>query len=156
VSQHHIEAIEAKRVEPVLKLRTRRSLNANKDQTMTVKTQRLDQTRQGSGKRFDADFQREAVALLEAGRSATQLSRELGVSTWSLSRWKKAHHAAGAAGAGQAGRSPILASGGEASSMMRADELLRLRHELNLVTRQRDILKKALGILSQEPPSVTR
>lgn len=104
---------------------------------------------QGSGKRFDVEFQKEAVALLLAGRNATQLARELGVSTWSLSRWK-AKHAAGAAAAGQSWHSPDLARGGEAGSVAMADELLRLRSELQVVTRQRDILKKALGILGQD------
>jgi transposase len=122
---------------------------------MTAKKQTSAPKSQGSGKRFDEDFRREAVALLEAGRSATQLSRELGVSTWSLSRWKT-RHAAGGTGAGQAGRSPVLAGAGPASSVAMADELVRLRTELGFITRQRDILKKALGILGQEQPGVIR
>ncbi len=108
---------------------------------------------QGCGKRFDVEFQKEAVALLLAGRNATQLARELGVSTWSLSRWK-AKHAAGAAAEGQNGRSPDLARSGEASSVAMAEELLRLRSELQVVSRQRDILKKALGILGQDQSNV--
>jgi hypothetical protein len=36
-----------------------------------------------------------------------------------------------------------------------ADELVRLRAELFMVTRQRDILKKALAILGQEQLNAT-
>jgi hypothetical protein len=37
-----------------------------------------------------------------------------------------------------------------------ASELTQVRAELYAVTRQRDILKKALAILGQESPSVIR
>src|SRR3974377_323687 len=44
------------------------------------------------GKRFSEEFQRGAVRMLERGeRTAKQLSRELGVSEWSLKRWAKFH-----------------------------------------------------------------
>ncbi len=43
-----------------------------------------------SGVRFDAEFKQEAVRLLlTSGRTATQLSRELGVSSWRLGKWKQ-------------------------------------------------------------------
>jgi transposase len=99
-------------------------------------------------KQFDEEFRREAVALLEAGRNATQLSRELGVSTWSLCQWKKRW--AGAAQAAAPGQSPQSLRAGEASPVALADEVARLRAELHTVSRQRDILKKALSILGQD------
>ena len=83
---------------------------------------------------------------MEAGRNATQLSRELGVSTWSLSRWRK-RHGAGGDGVGSVGRSPKGANGGDASAVTLANELAQVRAELYTVTRQRDILKKALALL---------
>lgn len=98
------------------------------------------------------EFQQEAVQILEAGRNAAQLSRELGVSTWSLSRWRKLH-GAGGAGVGSLGRSPKGANGGDASAVQLAAELARVRSELYTITRQRDILKKALAILGQESPN---
>ena len=107
-----------------------------------------------SPQRFDEEYKREVVALLEAGRSATKLSRELGVSTWSLGRWKK-RYGTGAAAATGPERSDTPVRVGEASPVALADELIRLRAELHMVSRQRDILKKALGILSQEPPPFT-
>jgi transposase len=108
-----------------------------------------------SQQRFDEEFKREVVALLEAGRSATKLSRELGVSTWSLGQWKKRYGTGKAAAAG-AERSDKPVRAGDASAVALADEVLRLRAELHQVSRQRDILKKALGILSQDPPPFTR
>lgn len=89
------------------------------------------------------------MRILEAGRSATQLSRELGVSTWSLGRWKKRHGVGGAA-VGSLGRSPKGAYGGAANTVALADELAQVKAELYAVGRQRDILKKALAILGQE------
>jgi transposase-like protein len=44
----------------------------------------------GSGERYDAEFKQEAVRLLlTSGKTASQLARELRVSSWSLSRWKR-------------------------------------------------------------------
>jgi len=104
------------------------------------------------GKRFSTEFRQEAVRILEAGRSAAQLSRELGVSSWSLGRWKK-RYGVGGAGAGSGGRSPNGTSGGDANAVALAGELAQVRAELYTVTRQRDILKKALAILGQESPN---
>jgi transposase-like protein len=64
----------------------------------------------------------------------------LGISEWSLSRWcqQYAHPAPAAAAADP-----------------RA-EVARLRRELEGVSRQRDILKKALALLGQEPWNATK
>lgn len=97
-----------------------------------------------NGKRFDEEFRREAVALLERGRSATQLARELGVSTWSLCQWKKRYGTQGTAAQGCSGSTAGKAAAGDLAV---TDELLRLRAELHAVSRQRDILKKALTIM---------
>jgi transposase len=80
--------------------------------------------------------------MLKSGeRSAQQLSQELGVSVWSLKRWSKEFWIGGQAGSGASTLS-------EPASAL---EMARLRRELEFVTRQRDILKKALGILGQDP-----
>ena len=90
---------------------------------------------------YDEEFKRNAVELLESGeRSAVQLSQELGVSDCSLGKWKRQY--------GQQGREAL--SGPEAS------RIVELERELLAVTRQRDILKKALAILGQEPNNSTR
>jgi transposase-like protein len=121
-----------------------------------MKSTTFRETRHPCTKRYDQDFRREALALLKAGRGNTQLGRELGVPSGTLTRWKReAREGAGGAAAGQAGLGPVLASGGGPSALASADEVAALRAELALVTRQRDILKKALGILGQDQSSGT-
>ncbi len=103
------------------------------------------------GRRFDEEFKRDAVRMLESRiRTAEQLAAELGVSSWSLKRWAKVYGQDSAAG-GPPGGGPPVADG--AALML---ENARLRRELETVSRQRDILKKALGILGQEPPNSTK
>jgi transposase len=93
--------------------------------------------------RYDEEFKRHAVELLESGeRSAVQLGRELGVSDCSLGKWKRQY--------GRQGRGAPSAHGADQS---RIGELER---ELAAVSRQRDILKKALAILGQEPNNSTK
>ena len=107
----------------------------------------MNKNRNAKGRRFDEEFRREAVALLEKGRSATQLARELGVSTWSLCQWKKRY---GRRGNGVSARQSGSPRKGAAADVALADEVLRLRAELHAVSRQRDILKKALTIMGQD------
>jgi transposase-like protein len=96
------------------------------------------------GKRFDEEFQRDAVRMLESGeRTIGQLSQELGVSTWSLKRWSKVH----------SGKDKAATVGSLSAVEL---ENAKLRRELETVSRQRDILKKALGILGQEPNNFTK
>ena len=81
-----------------------------------------------------------AVALVRSGRSATEVARDLGVSTWSLNRW------VALAKAGTLPSEPKTL----ATETAEQRELRRLRQQLAYVERQRDILKKALGICSAE------
>lgn len=106
-------------------------------------------------RQYDEQFKRDAVALLEGGRSATQLARELGVSQWNLRDWKELYAAGGAAVSSQA-RSATGTNAGAASSVELAVQLADMRRELETVIRQRDILKKALAIVAQEPLGATR
>jgi transposase len=94
-------------------------------------------------RQYDEEFKRNAVELLESGeRTAVQLGRELGVSDCSLGKWKRQYGRQG-----QASRSGL---GAEQS------RIAELERELAAVSRQRDILKKALAILGQEPNNSTR
>jgi transposase-like protein len=45
--------------------------------------------RNKSGRRYDADFKENAVALVKAGRSFKEVANDLGVSSWSLRVWLK-------------------------------------------------------------------
>ena len=94
-----------------------------------------------TGRRYDREFKNNAVALVQSGRTITEVARDLGVTKWSLGHWVKQ------AKSGQALREPKTVSGESADQR----ELRRLRQELEY------ILKKALGILSAEmPPHASR
>jgi transposase len=89
---------------------------------------------------YDEEFKRNAVELLERGeRSAVQLSRELGISDCALGKWKRQYGKA-ARNSGQAEQSRIA----------------QLERQVEYLSRQRDILKKALAILGQEPSDSTK
>lgn len=91
-------------------------------------------------RRYDREFKENAVALIQSGRSITEVSRDLGVSHWSLSRWLK-----------DAQRGQVLSEPRTLSSETPEQrELRRLRQENDYLRRQRDILKKACSILSAE------
>ena len=88
-----------------------------------------------SGRRYDAQFKEQAVRMaLSSGKSICCVARELGLSPHTLKDWKETH----------------LENGGSAVALDLENQ--RLRRELERVTQQRDILKKSLGILFQEPP----
>ncbi|MDQ3621006.1 MAG: transposase [Verrucomicrobiota bacterium] len=95
-----------------------------------------------SGRRYDREFKNNAVALVRSGRTITEVARDLGVTKWSLGRWVEQ------ARTGQTLSEPRTL----AVETSEQRELRRLRQELEYVSRQRDILKKALGILSAEMP----
>lgn len=93
----------------------------------------------GSGRRYDAPFKEQAVKLvLSSGRPADRIAKELGVSGPALRKWRDDYLARGQTRDRTAAELHI--------------ENQRLRRELERVTTQRDILKKSLGILSEEPP----
>ena len=83
------------------------------------------------------------MALVRAGRTVSQVARDLGVTTWSLSRWVQI------ANGGQAQKQPATL----AAETPEQRELRRLKQENDYLRQQRDILKKALGILSAESAS---
>lgn len=94
------------------------------------------------GRRYDAEFKESAVALVLKGRSVTEVARDLGCSTWSLGRWVQLHEN----GHKQAQPQTLAAESSEQR------EMRRLRQENDYLRRQRDILKKALSIVSNEHP----
>lgn len=96
----------------------------------------------GTKKRtYDEQFKRDAVALLEGGRKAAQLARELGIYHWNL-RDRKQRYGTEAAAGSQPARSAGLANAGGSSSVAAAVEIASLRRELDSIRAQTDILKK--------------
>jgi len=99
------------------------------------------------GRRYDREFKNNAVALVRGGRTMSGVSRELDVSLWSLSRWVEA------ARKGEPLKEPQTLE----AETPEQRELRRLCREIEHLKEQRDILKKALGILSAEmPPPASR
>lgn len=94
-------------------------------------------------RQFDEAFKQEAVRLWRtSGRSAEATAQELGISVFNLYKWGREGAAPRAAGEL---RPP------ESKEELHA-EVERLRLELARMTEQRDILKKAAGILSEPSP----
>lgn len=94
-------------------------------------------------KRYDATFKRDAVELLlTSGKPLKVLARELGVCDVTLRTWRDRQLAK---------TKPIESDGQTLNARQLALELRRTQRELQVANRRNDILKKALGILSQEP-----
>jgi transposase len=83
---------------------------------------------------FSEEFKQEAVQMLLDGHTAASVADRLGLSsTNSLYRWKK----------------ELLHRAGPAARSL-GDRVAQLEEELRRVERERDILKKALAILSRQ------
>jgi transposase len=95
------------------------------------------------GRRYDREFKEKAVALVLGGRSQGEVSRELGVSAWSLGEWVKKARAG----------HPAAQPGTLCAESAEQRELRSLRQEVGRLREQREILKKALGICSAQMPS---
>lgn len=90
-------------------------------------------------KQYDKQFKLEAVRLIvEEGRSVASVARDLGLNANSLHHWKKQFAGDGAEAFPGHGR---LKPGDE--------ELRRLKRELQVVTQERDILKKAIAFFAK-------
>ena len=99
------------------------------------------------GRRYDREFKENAVALVRGGRTIAAVARDLNVSQWSLGHWVRAVERGGAMSEPKT----------VAAETPEQRELRRLRQEVAYLREQRDILKKACGILSAGmPPDVLR
>lgn len=89
---------------------------------------------------FSEEFKREAVRQLEKGdRIAADLSRELGINRNQLYKWQQQINVKGGA-----------AFPGKGRQSGSAAEIARLKRELERVTEERDILKKAAQFFAKE------
>ena len=93
------------------------------------------------GRRFDAEFKREVAALAsKPGAKQEQVARDLGVSAFSVARWKK-----------QYGTPPPVASAPGVSVAELEHRIRALERENADLREQRTILKKAVAIFSEPP-----
>lgn len=83
---------------------------------------------------YTNEFRQECVnLLLSSGRGLKRVAAELGISSNALRTWRD--------------RAPIADA---------AAEIRRLQREVEYLRRQREILKKAMSILSEDPQSGMR
>ena len=100
---------------------------------------------------YTAEFRKDAVDLvLHHERPLKQVARELGVSATSLRAWVNETLGAGSAGAAEPGRKPGEQAEADSPQGLQA-RLRRLERENEYLRRQRDILKKAMSILGEDP-----
>ncbi len=89
-------------------------------------------------RKFSREFKLEAVRMVtEGGHSLAQVARDLDIRPDMLRRWRK-----------QVQEDPEQAFPGVGQRKAREEEMWQLRRKLDRVTAERDILKKALGIVS--------
>jgi transposase len=91
-------------------------------------------------KRYDEAFRKDAVeTLINSGEPLKRVAREIGVSSWTLRKWREAY------------LEKAEPEAGMPSVRETYNELRKLKAENRVLKRQRDILKKVLGILSEPP-----
>ena len=94
--------------------------------------------------RYDKSFKEQAVRMwMNSGRSAEFTAKELGVSVFDLYKW----------GRDMKEIKQVEPEREPTTLAEYKEKVKRLEKELARVTEQREILKKAAGILSQTPPS---
>ena len=95
-------------------------------------------------RKYDKDFKRDAVEMvIRSGKSAAEVGKELGINGNMLARWRQEHLDRMDQSCGALPESGMKPSEVEAENR-------RLRKELAYVSEQREILKKAISIFSQE------
>ncbi len=93
-------------------------------------------------RKYDQGFKEEAVRhLLTSGKQLKEIAEDLGIHPSTLREWRNAYWARQEAGNSH--------EEDPATTKALADKMKNLQKENDLLRRQRDILKKALGILSQ-------
>jgi transposase-like protein len=97
-----------------------------------------------SRRRHSKEYRKEAVELLLTGRTLRELAPELGISAMTLQRWKEEYLL-------EFSEQPADAA--NLSPLKMQQELQRLRKENQKLKLHQEILKKAMGILSDLPPA---
>jgi transposase len=93
-------------------------------------------------KTYDKEFKRNALELFSQGqKTQSELEKDMGIALGSLARWKRDLATEG-----------LSAFRGQGRIRPFEEEAQRLRKELQLVTQEREILKKAMGVIWREKP----
>jgi len=92
-------------------------------------------------RQYTKEFKTEAVRLvIEEGRTISEVARDLGINENLLHRWKK-----------KSEEGKIEPFPGKGRLSPEDEELRQLRRENKRLRMERDILKKAVAIFSEEP-----
>lgn len=101
------------------------------------------------GRTYTEEFRRDAVELLlSSGKQVTQVARELDVNVNSLRTWRDRFLNQSGSGSHDA-VGEVAGAGASVEDL--ADQIKQLKKENEYLRRQRDILKKATSILSEDP-----
>ena len=93
------------------------------------------------GKQYDKEFKIEAVRLAsEPGNTQTQVQHDLGIGQGMISRWKR-----------ELNLDSEHAFPGKGNLKPQDEEVRNLKREVEKLRRERDILKKAVAIFSEDP-----
>lgn len=84
--------------------------------------------------RYDDEFKKMIVDLVQSGRSITSLSSEYGISTPTIYKWVNLYK-------------PISTSNGEVTSNK---EIAKMKKEIARIKMENEILKKAIAIFTKE------
>ncbi len=87
---------------------------------------------------FTPEFKRDAVRLVEQGKTITEVARDLGIARSLLQYWKRQHSR------------PPTASPATGDSPGDAERVRQLEKELRDTREERDILKKALAYFADD------
>ena len=97
-------------------------------------------------RKYDNEFKREAVRLvIEEGRKASQVERNLGITPTLVSRWIR-----------EMSEDPEYAFPGKGRLKAPDEGIRKLQRENERLRRERDILKKAVAIFSKDPDRYSR
>lgn len=88
---------------------------------------------------FTPQFKKDAVALVEAGRTVNEVAHDLGIARSLLQRWRT-----------QLRREPEVSFPGTGRLAPQAEQIRQLQQRLRTVTEERDILKKALAYFADD------
>jgi transposase len=88
-------------------------------------------------RKYDADFKKEVLKMIESGRSVTDISQSLGIGSNLIYSWLKRSRASSGA------------TKSTGSTLTLDEEKLAMHKRIKELEMERDILKKALGIFSR-------
>ena len=91
------------------------------------------------GRSYSREFKVEAVGLLNSGQTLAQVSKDLGVSEGSLKTWRK-----------RLAAEPVHAFPGKGKMLPQDEELRRLKRENERLKMEKEILKKAIAMFSEQ------